>query len=101
MPTYTFRDINTDEIIEAFVKLSDYENFCSNNPNLERYFDAESTVGIIGGIGGIRNDSGWKEVLSKVAESHPNSELGKKTLSRTSKQVKVDNIVSKYKKKVL
>ena len=67
MPTYTFKDINTQEVLEYVIKMSEYDDFVQKNPNLQRYFDSESTVNIVGGLGGIRTDAGWKEVVSKVA----------------------------------
>lgn len=96
--TYSFKDTNTNEIVEITMRVSEYDNFIISNPHMERYFEPGVVPNIVSGVGGIKNDSGWKEVLSKVAESHPNSELGKKTINRSSKQVKIDNIVNKYKK---
>lgn len=95
---YTFKNIDTQEVFEVSLRVSEYDNFLQDNPRVIRYHEPGSTLNIVGGVGGIKNDSGWKEVLSKVAEGHPNSELGKKTLSRSAKQVKVDNVVNKYKR---
>jgi len=94
MPIYTFRDRETNELIELTLRIADYDSFLSSNPNLERYID--SVPGLVSGSGSIKTDSGFKEVLSKVAEAHPNSELADRTLSRSATQVKVDNAVNKY-----
>lgn len=94
MPLYTFIDKDTNELIELTLRIADYDSFLTSNPNLERYID--SFPGLVSGRGSIKTDSGFKEVLSKVAEAHPNSELADRTLSRSSTQVKVDNVVNKY-----
>lgn len=94
MPVYLFKDRDTNELIELTLRIADYDSFLSSNPNLERYID--SVPGLVRGTGSIKTDTGFKEVLSKVAEAHPNSELADRTLSRTSTQVKVDNAVNKY-----
>lgn len=94
MPLYTFLDKDTNELIELSLRIADYDSFLSSNPNLERYID--SVPGLVSGSGSIKTDSGFKEVLSKVAEAHPNSELADRTLSRSATQVKVDNAVNKY-----
>jgi hypothetical protein len=94
MPIYTFKDRETNELIELTLRIADYDSFLSSNPNLERYID--SVPGLVSGSGSIKTDSGFKEVLSKVAEAHPNSELADRTLSRSATQVKVDNAVNKY-----
>jgi len=94
MPQYTFRDKDTNELIELTLRIADYDSFLASNHNLERYID--SVPGLVSGTGSIKTDSGFKEVLSKVAEAHPNSNLADKTISRSSTQVKVDNVVNKY-----
>ena len=96
MPIYKFRDKVTDELIDITLRIADYDSFLASNDNLERYID--SVPGIVGGTGSIRTDSGFKEVLSKVAEAHPNSNLADRTLSRSATQVKVDNVVNKYRR---
>ena len=94
MPIYTFRDKDTDELIELTLRIADYDSFLSSNPNLERYID--SFPGLVSGRGSIKTDSGFKEVLSKVAEAHPNSDLAQKTISRSSTQVKTDQVKKKH-----
>lgn len=94
MPLYTFRDKDTNELIELTLRIADYDSFLASNHNLERFID--SVPGLVSGTGSIKTDSGFKEVLSKVAEAHPNSNLADKTISRSSTQVKVDNVVNKY-----
>lgn len=37
MPTYEFKNLNTGEIEEHQMKISEYDAFKSNNPHLERY----------------------------------------------------------------
>ena len=96
MPIYTFRDRSTDELFDVTLRISDYDIYLVSNPHHERYID--SCPGIVGGTGSIRTDSGFKEVLSKVAEAHPNSELAGRTTSRSAQQVKVDTVVEKYRK---
>jgi len=83
MPTYTFLNTNTKKIEEHEVKMRNYDDFKNNNPHLERYI----TPGDAGSLGdpvrlGItRPDSGFREVLSKIAENNYKSNLTDK-LSR-------------------
>ena len=94
MPLYTFLDKDTNDLIELTLRIADYDSFLASNPNLEPFIN--HVPGIVGGTGSIKTDSGFKEVLSKVAEAHPNSELADRTTSRSATQVKVDNVVNKY-----
>ena len=42
MPTYPMRNIETGEISEHTMSYKDYDQFLSDNPNLERYHSAEN-----------------------------------------------------------
>lgn len=101
MPFYTFKDSDTNEVFEVQLKLSEYDDFLKENPTCSRYYDTDSFPGLVSGVGGIKNDNGWKEVLSKVAEKHPASELGDKVLKRSAKQVRTQNILDKHRKRIV
>lgn len=94
MPTYAFRNLETDQIEEYHIRISEYDQFKLDNPHLERYID--EAAGTIGGVGGIKTDSGFKEVLSKVAEAHPNSALANKHKTKSIKEVKTDQLKKKH-----
>ncbi len=96
MATYKFLNNETGEVEEHVVRMSEYDQFKQSNPHLQRYFDSDDAPVTVGGVGGIKTDSGFKEVLSKVAEAHPNSALANKTVTRTSTQVKTDAVKKKH-----
>jgi hypothetical protein len=96
MAKYTFLNTLSNDVEEHIVRISDYDSFMKDNPHLQRYFDSSDVLNIVGGVGGIKTDSGFKEVLSKVAEAHPNSQLANKTVSRTAAQVKTEQIKKKH-----
>lgn len=85
MPTYTFINKNTGEEEEHFMKISVYDQFKLDNPHLERFIRSTDAPGFGCPVrlGITKTDDGWKEVLSKVADSQPKSNL-KDTLSRNS-----------------
>lgn len=96
MPTYTFRDINTGDITEVILRMAEYDQYREDNPQLERYYTPDQTLNIVSGVGGIRTDQGFKEVLSKISEAHPRSALAEKTLSRSTKEVKTAQVLKKH-----
>lgn len=72
MPTYTFQDNNTGEIIEEVMKISELDQFKKDNPHLTRVFEGTSaSIGDPVRLGIRKNDSGWKEVLHKISERTP------------------------------
>jgi hypothetical protein len=96
MATYTFRNKETNEIFDHSMRMSDYDSYMESNPTIERYYEPGDAMNIVSGVGGIKTDGGFKEVLSKVAEAHPNSELASRTLSRSVRESQIDRVVNKY-----
>lgn len=69
MPTYEFRNKETGEVTEVFMKMSAREQYLIDNPHLEQTMtQAPAFTGdhII-----IKKDSGFKEVLQKINERVP------------------------------
>ena len=69
MPTYEFRNKDTGEVSEVFMKMSAKEQYLIENPNLEQTMtQAPAFTGdhII-----LKKDSGFKEVLQKINERVP------------------------------
>jgi len=77
MPTYQFRNKETNEVIEKILKISDRELFLENNPNFEPYHSSAPSLGDPIRLGIIKPDNGFKEVLQKINERNPNNTLSK------------------------
>lgn len=80
MPTYTFRDTNTDEVFDRLMKWSDREVFLAENPHIEPVIGA-TALGDPVRLGVRRTDGGFNEVLSKIHAANYKSNLADK-LSR-------------------
>lgn len=93
MPTYTFHNTETGDIFDDFVSMADKDKLLELNPHIVQVL---TPVAIVSGVGGVRNDAGWNETLSKIAEAHPDSPLAQRTLRRDSKQVKTARAVQKW-----
>ena len=96
MPLYKFRDKVKDEIFEMVLRISDYDSFLTDNPDVERYFDVDDAPVTVGGVGGIKTDNGFKDVLSKISDAHPNSQLSDRHSSKSIKQAKTDQVFNKH-----
>ena len=72
MPTYKFKNTNTEEEFEDFMTMKERETFLSENPHIQPLLTTAALVGdhIIN-----RMDGGMKETFSRIAEAHPNSPL--------------------------
>jgi hypothetical protein len=97
MPTYNFIDTETNEEFEVIMKISEREEFLKENPQVQPIISAPA---LISGTSSYQKvPEGFKEVLAKVGENHPDSRLGREYGNKTNAQVKARDIVDKYRKK--
>ena len=94
MPLYTFMNKDTDETFTEFMSMSQREEYLSQNPNITQQI---VKVNMISGSG-LKNDGGWKENLSRIAEAHPTSALAEKIggHTRSAKTVKSTKVLDKH-----
>jgi hypothetical protein len=98
MPTYDFRDTKTDEIFEKFISISNKEKYLKDNPHIKQVYT--KVPGIISGTNMSMNvdNHGFKEVLQKVGEGHPGSEVYRENVRQSGKEVKTRQVVEKHAK---
>ncbi len=96
MPTYNFIDTVTNEEFELFMKWSEREEFLKENPHVQSVLTAPSIVTSVAGMGSHRVPDGFKEVLSKVAEKHPNSSVGERYGRKSIKEARTAQVVKKH-----
>ena len=77
MPTYVFRNKETGEQFEQIMKMSELDSFRVNNPQLETVIQAVAFGDPTKLSSSRKFDSGFKEVLQKIHERSPGSELNK------------------------
>lgn len=104
MATYTFKNKKTGKTKEYTMRMSEYDQFKKDHPNLERVMDQ---VGVALHTLGNRTvteiaaqkDAGWAEVLSKIGQQNPHSQLAADyTKNKTSKKIKAEAVVEKHAK---
>jgi len=95
MPTYRFRRKNGKEF-EIVMMIAEMEEYRKKHPNLELCLP--STLNIISGTGTLdgKTSSGFKDVLGKISEAHPRSELANQYGRKSNKEVKIQNTIEKH-----
>jgi len=73
MPSYDFRNKDTGEVFGRFMKIADKEQYLIENPNIEQAL--LSAPAFTGDHIVIKRDTGFKEVLKKIHEKNPGSNL--------------------------
>ncbi len=98
MPTYTFRDKTTGEEWDEFLSFSGREERLKD-PNIEQVPCAPV---LISGISGVthKNDSGFNDMMSRIAAANPNSPLADKYGDKGIKASKTREAVKKAKAKM-
>tara|TARA_B100001094_G_scaffold57991_1_gene53433 strand:+ start:60 stop:362 length:303 start_codon:yes stop_codon:yes gene_type:complete len=99
MPTYDFENTETGEVFEEMMSMSAREKYLKDNPHIRQLV---SGINIVSGVAGrsYRQDSGWKDNLSRIAEAHPQSNLAKNTLKRSAKEVKTAEVLKKHRRRI-
>jgi hypothetical protein len=97
MPVYCFKDTSTDEVFEVSMSVKDLDLYKEQHPHHERYFDSASAPSLVSGVSVVgKVDDGFKEVLSKISEAHPGSEVADRHGRKSIKQVQTDRVIRKW-----
>ena len=100
MPTYRFKDNHTGEVWEELMTISEMEELIKSD-TIELL--PPTQMNIVSSVGSIdgRMDGGWKEVMSKAAEAHPNSPLAERYGKKSVKQTQIDRVRKKHRDRKL
>ena len=95
MPTYRFYNSKTKEEYTDLMSISEMEELIKKKhikllPPTQ--LNIVSSVGTIDG----KTDKGWKEVMSKISEAHPKSELAKRYGKKSVKDTQIERVIKKH-----
>ena len=95
MPTYRFYNSKTKEEYTDLMTISEMEKFIKKKhikllPPTQ--LNIVSSTGTIDG----KTDSGWKEVMSKISEAHPKSNLAERYGKRSVKDTQIERVRKKH-----
>ena len=98
MPTYRFYNSKTKEEYTDLMSISEMEELIKKKhikllPHTQ--LNIVSSVGTIDG----KTDKGWKEVMSKISEAHPKSELAKRYGKKSVKDTQIERVIKKHRAK--
>ncbi len=98
MPSYTFENKKTGKVWTDIMTIDEMEKYLNKNKNVRQII---TSVNIVAGVSGMsyRSDKGWNETLSKIAEKHPQSKLAQDMGTKSTKQIKTEQVMAKHRKK--
>ena len=99
MPTYTFENTKTGEQFDDMMSISEKEAYLEKNPHIRQLINQINIVSGVAGMGRMKNDQGWKEMQSRIAEAHPASPFAQQHGKKSIKEVKTQQVVEKHRKR--
>ena len=98
MPTYRFYNKRTKKEYTDLMSISAMEEFIQKK---HIKLLPPTTLNIVSSVGNIdsKTDKGWKEVLSKITEAHPASNLAAQYGKKSVKDTQVDRVIKTHRAK--
>jgi hypothetical protein len=99
MPIYSFKNTKTGKVYDDMMSIADKEVYLKKNKHIQQMVTKINISSGVVGIGAMKNDNGWKELQSRIAEAHPASEFAQQHGKRTAKEIKTQAVVEKHRKR--
>ena len=98
MPTYNFYNSKTKKTYTDLMTISEMEEF-TKKKHIKLL--PPTQLNIVSSVGNVdsKTDSGWKDVLSKISEAHPASNLAQQYGKKSVKDTQIDRVIHKHRKK--
>ena len=95
MPTYRFENTKTGVIYEELMSIAEMEK---HKKKKHINLLPPTQMNIVSSVGQIdsKTDSGWKDHLNRIAEKHPESNLGKRYRRQGVKESKTKAVLAKH-----
>ena len=99
MPQYTFFNKRTRKEFTDFMSISEKEEYLEKNHHISQVI---VPINIVAGVSGLthKNDQGWKENMSRIAEAHPTSPLADRYGKKSIKQIRTQQALKKNKQRI-
>ena len=94
MPTYDFINIKTGKKFTEFMSISEKEVYLKKNKHIKQGI---GKINIVSGTG-IKTDSGWKDMLSRIGDAHPGSKVHDAYGNKSTKDIKTRQVLEKHRK---
>ena len=94
MPTYDFINTKTGKKFTEFMSISEKEDYLKKNNHIKQGI---GKINIVSGTG-IKTDSGWKDMLSRIGDAHPGSKVHDEYGNKSTKDIKTRQVLEKHRK---
>ena len=100
MPTYRFLNTKTKEEYEELMSISEMEK---HKKQKHIKLLPPTQMNIVASVGSVdsHTDRGFKEVLSKVSEAHPESPLARRYGRRSVKDTQIEKVRKMHRNRII
>lgn len=99
MPTYDFENTKTGEVWTDMMSISEKEEYLKKNKHIRQCLTKINIVGGVMGVGRMKTDGGWKDMLSRIGDAHPGSKVHDLYGNKSTKDIKTKAVVKKHQKR--
>jgi len=97
MPIYSFENTETGEEFDEMMSYDEKVQYLKDNPHIIAIIT--KAPGLVSGVNhSQKTDGGWNEMLSRIAEANPYSEVGERYGDKGITATKKRQAVKKYRK---
>jgi len=97
MPTYTFEHTETGEQWTDMMSWDERCKYLEDNPKVRSVITAPNIVSGVQGMGRMKNDDGFKEVMAKIGEKNPGTSMADRYAKKSIKEIKTRQVLKKHK----
>ena len=99
MPIYSFKNTKTGKVYDDMMSIADKEVYLKKNKHIQQMVTKINISSGVVGVGAMRNDNGWKEMQSRIAEAHPISPFADQHGKKSAKDIKTQAVVKKHRER--
>jgi hypothetical protein len=70
MPSYTFKNLDTEEVITTVMSISEREDFLKSNPNMQQVIHSAPALGDSIRMGLRKPPDSFRDVLKEIKKKH-------------------------------
>jgi|TARA_B110000259_G_scaffold226_1_gene357 septin family protein len=96
MPLYSFKNKKTGKEFEDLMTIAEKEVYLKKNKHIQQMVTSINIISATGYSSRIKNDNGWKELQSKIAEKNPGTHFSAQHGKASTKDIKTRQVLRKH-----
>jgi hypothetical protein len=99
MPIYDFINTKTGKEFSDMMSIAEKEEYLKKNKHIKQGIGKINIVSGVMGVGRMKTDGGWKDMLSRIGDAHPGSKVHDLYGNKSTKDIKTRAVVKKHQKR--